>query len=96
MSLDRNPIWQSPVQRVTLVESIAQPGMLAVAKRGCAKVVPLPQGYDGYTQVHLMSNGQAMVWHPTLSALVCDFNTLTHRQVDIPREFMFKDKRARH
>lgn len=87
-----HPIFPGSV-RVTLVESVKQPGMLAVAVRGGRFACPLPYGYDGLTQVHIMSNGQVIAWHPTRETLVCDPSRGTTSKADIPAEFYFKDRR---
>lgn len=75
MSLDQHPIWQTPEQRVTLVERTDAPGLLGVAVRGGRYVCPLPPGYDGYTHVEKLPNGQVAVLHPKLAPLLADPTT---------------------
>lgn len=94
MSLDRHPIWERPTQRVTFVERVDQPGKLAVALRGCRMVCALPAGYDGLSQVHMLDNGQVIVWHPNHETLVCDFTTGQVRGADIPPQLYFKQRKG--
>jgi hypothetical protein len=68
----QSPIWENPTQRVTLVERVDAPGLLGVAVRGGRFVCALPQGYDGYTHVEMMENGQVAVLHPTRAPLLAD------------------------
>ena len=78
--------------RVTLVERRDQPGLLGVAQRGGRFVCALPQGYDGLSQVHMMDNGQVIVWHPDHPTLVCDFVTGQVKNTDIPPQLYFKSR----
>lgn len=87
-----HPIFPGAV-RVTLVERRDQPGRLGVAVRGGRYVCPLPNGYDGLTQVHILDNGQIIAWHPNLETLVCDPTRGTTSKADIPPQFYFKDRR---
>lgn len=88
----RHPIWETPAQRVTLVERVDQPGLLAVALRGGRFVCALPAGYDGLTQVHRLDNGQVIAWHPNHAPLVCDFTTGKVTQIDTPPQLHFKNE----
>lgn len=75
------PIFENG-QRVTLVERRDRPGLLGVAVFGGRFVCALPEGYDGYTHVEMLDNGQVCVLHPKLSPLLCDPTTGSTRPFD--------------
>lgn len=62
--------------RVMLVKRADGPNAFGVAMKGGRFVVPLPKGYDGYTQIRWVE-GWIVVTHPDQPALLADTTTGT-------------------